>query len=532
MWNLILIITLLRTDEPTISPTTDAPSQSPTSSPLAISPDAFDNNLSKDKSQNDILSCSPTQTLIRIEIQTDNYPTDTKWKLIDHTSKVILLSSPRRGYKGKMLGNGRMVSQTDIREICLGSSDDQQLSIQPRRGNPSLLKQHDNDRVVKTIMKKKKNRYEFVLYDKYGDGLCCRPDSVQGFYKVMMQRKEEEDIIIGGKEEDKWQILVAGSNFETNEVHHHFELEMKTTTLPILEQTSLIDDEDKEDRDINLASTSTSSAALELLCPSPQRKITIQVQTDKYGEDTAWTFKSKETGMILAKNERNYTNNQVHIDQRDVCIDDSSLYEFTVTDIYADGLKTAQFNDEIPQGHYKIWTHHGMSNDVEIDREVTLHGGYFRSYAITHLINTTLPTLSDRDEVWLHEHNKRRKYWHAYYNTSYIPLQWSESLKEEAQVWADHLLDYCMPGVKDGIYHDPDRIYGENAAANEGGGGWGTRREPEKILTRFVEYEVAWPWPDNGHLTQTLWRASKYVGCAEGHRVNSPKHQCHTQVCR
>lgn len=54
------------------------------------------------------------------------------------------------------------------------------------------------------------------------------------------------------------------------------------------------------------------------------------------------------------------------------------------------------------------------------------------------------------------------------------------------------------------MHHDPQRTYGENAAGNTGSGSWGTRRDPEKILTRFVEYEVDDAWPANSHLTQTV----------------------------
>mmetsp|Transcript_17779 Transcript_17779/g.37114 ORF Transcript_17779/g.37114 Transcript_17779/m.37114 type:complete len:299 (-) Transcript_17779:377-1273(-) len=168
-------------------------------------------------------------------------------------------------------------------------------------------------------------------------------------------------------------------------------------------------------------------------------------------------------------------------------------------------------------------------NDDGIQKpEVTLEGGYFYTKRIKHLINTTLPMTSDRDLAWLHSHNKRRKYWHAYYNTSYVPLLWSESLKADAQVWANTLLDSCGKGM----HHDPKRRYGENAAGNTGSGSWGKRREPEKIVARFVDYEVDLEWPSNGHLVQALWRASKYVGCAESHKFMNGKKQCHTQVCR
>lgn len=157
-----------------------------------------------------------------------------------------------------------------------------------------------------------------------------------------------------------------------------------------------------------------------------------------------------------------------------------------------------------------------------------LHGGLFPSTQIVHLINTTRPAMDERDGRWLETHNSRRRRWHGHYNTTYVPLQWSESLKAEAKVWADTLLDSCETGM----HHDPRRVYGENAAANSGGGSWGTRRDPDKILSRFVEYEVDDPWPHNSHLTQVLWRATRYVGCAESHKTmnDSGTRNCHTQV--
>lgn len=185
----------------------------------------------------------------------------------------------------------------------------------------------------------------------------------------------------------------------------------------------------------------------------------------------------------------------MNVDERDACIEDSKLYEFSVKDNYGDGMCCAY-----KKGHYKILTHNPMSGDLDSATETILSGGYFMKNEITHLINTTMPAMNERDVSWLNTHNKRRRYWHAYYNTTYIPLLWSESLKAEAKVWSETLLEACGKGM----HHDPQRIYGENAAGNSGAGSWGTLREPEKILTRFVDYEVDDPWPANGHLTQVV----------------------------
>ena len=46
--------------------------------------------------------------------------------------------------------------------------------------------------------------------------------------------------------------------------------------------------------------------------------------------------------------------------------------------------------------------------------------------------------MTDRDQEWLESHNSRRQYWHELYNKTYVPLSWSNSLSDEAKVWAEH----------------------------------------------------------------------------------------------
>ena len=110
-------------------------------------------------------------------------------------------------------------------------------------------------------------------------------------------------------------------------------------------------------------------------------------------------------------------------------------------------------------------------------------------------------------------------------------------MKESSKEYADKLLEGCRG---DDPKHDPYTIYGENLARNVGSGYWGQLYEPDDIVNRFVEREVGLPWAQNGHLTNALWRATRYVGCAEsetsypvtkanGHVV---QHTCRIQVCR
>ena len=110
-------------------------------------------------------------------------------------------------------------------------------------------------------------------------------------------------------------------------------------------------------------------------------------------------------------------------------------------------------------------------------------------------------------------------------------------LKESSKEYADKLLEGCRG---DDPKHDPYTIYGENLARNVGSGYWGQLYEPDDIVNRFVEREVGLPWAQNGHLTNALWRATRYVGCAESetsYPVTKPnghviQHTCRIQVCR
>ena len=139
-----------------------------------------------------------------------------------------------------------------------------------------------------------------------------------------------------------------------------------------------------------------------------------------------------------------------------------------------------------------------------------------------------MQTMTDRDRQYLNSHNTRRKVWHERYNKAYVPLKWDDSLKAEAKVWAETLLASCGKGM----YHDPNTKYGECATANQGTGSFGRLHTTDQIVRRFVEREENWQPPHNSHLTQVLWRSTKYVGCAESSKDMGGGKTCHTQVCR
>jgi hypothetical protein len=66
-----------------------------------------------------------------------------------------------------------------------------------------------------------------------------------------------------------------------------------------------------------------------------------------------------------------------------------------------------------------------------------------------------------------------------------------------------------------GMYHDPALVYGECASANTGSGSWGKMKMTDEVVYRFMEREQDWSPPQNSHLTQVLWRSTKYVGYAK-----------------
>jgi hypothetical protein len=157
----------------------------------------------------------------------------------------------------------------------------------------------------------------------------------------------------------------------------------------------------------------------------------------------------------------------------------------------------------------------------------------------------------ERDVAWLQAHNVRRKKYHEQWGKSYVPLKWSPMLANDARQWANQLLNDCdIVGVK----HEPGIREGENMAKNIGNGDNGELKTPDQILNRFVEMEMDDPYPHNAHLTQVrratlycgvfssvthsssaytqaLWRASKYVGCADSVKAVDGGY-CRYQVCR
>lgn len=254
-------------------------------------------------------------------------------------------------------------------------------------------------------------------------------------------------------------------------------------------------------------------------CYGGDVKIKVEVKADEFSNDTSWHIIDYHTGEKQMK-QRGYTFQQYEYKMKERCVKPGK-YNFTIWDEYGTfyfvlivctcvhhHLSYLSLGDGIccryGQGFFR----------VSLDGVVVLSGGSFNKNVTEVLLVGYDPIgyMSPRDIEYLEAHNSRRKDWHERYNITYVPMRYSPALAKDAQDWAEELLHAC--GVV-GIEHEDYNPYGENLAKNVGKNGWGQLYPADSIVGRWVEFEIGLPYPSNGHLTQVLWRASKYLGCGE-----------------
>ncbi|EED96404.1 predicted protein [Thalassiosira pseudonana CCMP1335] len=157
---------------------------------------------------------------------------------------------------------------------------------------------------------------------------------------------------------------------------------------------------------------------------------------------------------------------------------------------------------------------------------------------------TPSPTLADTDEPtvssklswqegmssteleWLDSHNTRRKDYHESAGETYIPLVWSSELADHALTWAETLSQEYDCSVST----DPDVQGDEGQNVSGYYGGSGTPESPETMLGYWVEDNAGNDYPDNQKLTQVIWRATEYVGCASSVYDHGDRF-CRVHVC-
>ena len=179
--------------------------------------------------------------------------------------------------------------------------------------------------------------------------------------------------------------------------------------------------------------TRTANRSQNDSCPSDQRAVVIQIKTDLFGWETSWVLK----GNGVTKRSPSYESNKVYT--HEYCLD-IGMYQFIMKDKFNDGLKNG--------GYYKVFV-----QDDQSGYRVAVAGTEF-GFKETHQIDVgqTEFGMTERDALYLEAHNKRRMEWHAKYGKEYVPLRWSQGLKDSSMEYATKLLDTCTTGTPQ---HDP-----------------------------------------------------------------------------
>jgi hypothetical protein len=250
--------------------------------------------------------------------------------------------------------------------------------------------------------------------------------------------------------------------------------------------------------------------------------VKIKLQTDRQGYETSWSLESiffnsernTNTSTVIASVGENTYSSFQKVSKTFTL--PQGTYRFTLRDAFGDGFCCKEF-----QGFYSI----------SIDGREVIKGGYYRSEISYDFLVGYFPEMTERETQWLEAHNVRRKMWHESNGVSYVPLRWSSQLARQAETWANKLTADCKIV---GIEHEHGVKEGENLAKNKADGrkGMGQLYPPDNILQRWVDQEADLPNPHNLHLTQALWRATKYVGCGDALRENNDGSVCRLQVCR
>jgi hypothetical protein len=245
--------------------------------------------------------------------------------------------------------------------------------------------------------------------------------------------------------------------------------------------------------------------------------VTVEVLTDQFSKsETAYAFTSKpankneEPIVYISKSVGDLENEKLYSDT--VCVP-AGTYELYVEDSFRGLCCTGG------KGYYS----------VKVDEEEILFGGSYASFpgdSVTHeiVLGADYGT-DDRAVEWLVAHNSRRQSFHEKEGTEYKPLVWSDALEADARNWLDEIFVDCKTVREPGIEE------GENLSFRKVGGERDTEG-PENMLKRWVDIKSGKDYPENASLTQAMWRATRYVGCADGSKKYSDGTICYASICR
>ena len=262
----------------------------------------------------------------------------------------------------------------------------------------------------------------------------------------------------------------------------------------------------------DIATTTTGSAI-----GDGEYCVTVEVLTDQFSKsETAYAFTSKPANknedpvVYISKAVGDLENEQLYSDT--VCVP-AGTYELYVEDSFR-GLCCSG-----GKGYYA----------VKVDGEEILYGGSYANFpgdSVTHdiVLGGDFGT-DDRAVEWLSVHNTRRQSHHEKEGTEYRPLVWSNTLENDARNWLQQILKECKTVREQGVAE------GENLSFRKVGNVRDTE-EPENMLKRWVDLKVNKSYPENASMTQALWRATRYVGCADGSKNMADGDICYASICR
>jgi len=377
--------------------------------------------------------------------------------------------------------------------------------------------------------------YKLTISDTYQDGICCEQGVGTYSYlvngavhfdsdRVQTFKDKAEHVFSIGTVPDKSFEVSYGNYHNYNTPSEDVELSSQPQTIaanastpppspaPTPLPTPLPANQLTEPEPVMVTPFDGRSS----VCGDGKQQIRINIQFDKWGEENSWELRNTDTGEKVT-GEPMGTFSAMDFESLMVCLEDGN-YRFTIFDDFGNGICCSEgegyyelsMDDEIIV-YDKFGTGAQRSNDFIV--------GYYKRLSITQ-----------RELDYLNEHNTRREHWHKNFGGSYVPLKYSMGLAAAAKVWAEELLDDCDT---DAIQHDPNRDQqGENLAKARGTDDWGELKPVSNIVTRWVDRESTWSWPENAHFTQALWRASRYIGCGESVKHMGDGKMCRIQVCR
>lgn len=405
---------------------------------------------------------------LKMVLQTDLYPWETSWSIVKRNGTSIASGPPKgRNYARATMYMGIM---------CL-----------------------------------KAGRYTLKLYDRTGDGFCCKYG--RGSMNLEVNGKAVE---VNGE------TIAQSVSSEFSEVQFPIRIRpfASVTSSPMTRATP--QPTNKPMRRPSNHPTGRPSNPL-TRGPAPPRSLRVDVtfETDRFGNlvsETSYKFtRISDNVDVIVKNDLEKSATSVET----VFVEEGD-YVLTVVDQYG-GLEKP--------GYYS----------VTVDGEEVMHGSRFSGGSASHIIRVGFePKMTDREREWLNAHNSRRRDFYSEENLPFRGLVWSRELAEGSSNWADQITPTCE------ITRETGLVVGDNISARLGpctgtscvipctGASCVAANEgPEAILTRWVDIKRDKDWPGLA-ATQVWWRGTRYVGCSEKsvQSKNNPSTKCYVAICR